>query len=68
MLEGEFLPDFAAPYPALDDAMEETQQIRQIKPKPAIDASCVQAAAQKRVVSLDQHAAFALETMHRVSV
>jgi hypothetical protein len=67
MLESEFLPDFAAPYSALDDAMEETQQIRQVKPKPAIDASCVQAAAEQRVMSLDQHAALALETMHRVS-
>jgi hypothetical protein len=47
--------------------MEETQQIRQVKPKPAIDASCVQAAAEQRVMSLDQHAALALETMHRVS-
>lgn len=65
--KGEFFADFPAPHSALDDAMEESQQVRQIKPKSAIDTACIQTAAQHRVMPLDQHAAFAFETVHRAS-
>jgi hypothetical protein len=45
--------------------MEESKEIGEIDPKPAIQTPSVESPVHHRIMPLDHHEALALETMHR---
>lgn len=56
--------NFRATETAIQDLVKEAQQICQIKPKPAIEASRVETPIDERVMSLDHHESFAFHAVH----
>ena len=44
---------------AFKDSMEKSQHINKIQPKSAVETPRIQPTVDKRIVTLDQHAAFA---------
>jgi hypothetical protein len=62
--EGKGFPDFGAPKSAVDHLVKEPEEIGKIDPEPAIQTSGVEASIHERVVPLDHHEPFALQTIH----
>ena len=67
-LEREGFADLAAPESAVDDFMEKTKEIGEVDPKPAIETTGIEAPIHQRIVPLDHHEAFTLETIHRFAL
>jgi hypothetical protein len=66
-LEREGFPNLRAPEPAIDDFVEKSKKIGEIDPKSAIETTGIEPAVHERIVPLDHHKAFTLETIHRSS-
>ena len=62
--EGKGFPDFGAPEPAVDHLVKKSKEVGEIDPEPAIYASRIEASIHQRVMPLDHHEPFALETIH----
>jgi hypothetical protein len=45
--------------------VEETEQIGKVYPKPAIQTAGIESPIHQRIVTLDHHAAFTPQTVHR---
>jgi hypothetical protein len=57
--------NLGAPKAAVDDFVEKSKKIGEIDPKSAIETTGVQPPIHERVVPLNHHEAFALQTIHR---
>jgi hypothetical protein len=57
-------PNFRSPKSAVDDYVEKTMTVGEIDPEPAIQTAGVEAPIHQRVVPLDHHEPFALQTIH----
>jgi hypothetical protein len=62
--KGKGFPDFGTSEPAIDHLVEKSKKIGEIDPKPTIQTSGVEASIHQRVVPLDHHEPFALQTIH----
>src|SRR5207237_4973213 len=51
--------------PAVNNFVEETEQVGKIDPKPAIQTAGIESPIHQRIVTLDHHEAFASQTVHR---
>jgi hypothetical protein len=56
--------DLAAPESTIDDFVEKTKEIGEVDPKPAVKTAGIEAPIHERVVSLNHHEPFTLETIH----
>ena len=65
--ESDGLTDLIATESVIDHLMKEAQQVRQIQPESAIEASRVEAPAEQRVMPLHHHVSVALQAMHSMS-
>ena len=61
-------PNFGSSESAVDDLMEKSKKIGEIDPEPAIQTARIQAPIHERVVPLDHHEPFALQTIHEPNV
>jgi hypothetical protein len=59
------LANLGASETAVDHFMEKSKKIGEIDPKSAIETTGVQPPIHERVVPLNHHEAFALQTIHR---
>jgi hypothetical protein len=58
-------PNFRAPESAIDHFVKKSKKIGEIDPKSAIETTSIEPSVHERIVPLDHHEAFALETIHR---
>jgi hypothetical protein len=58
--EGDSLTYFGATESVIDHLMKEAEEVRQIQPEPAIEASGIEASAEQRVMPLYHHVSVAL--------
>lgn len=59
-------PNFGPPESAVDDLVEKSKKIGEIDPEPAIQTAGVKAPIHERVMPLDHHEPFALQTIHEL--
>lgn len=58
-------PNLRAPKSAIDHLVKKSKKIGEIDPKSAIETASIETPVHERIVPLDHHEAFALETIHR---
>jgi hypothetical protein len=58
-------PNLRAPKSAIDHFVKKSKKIGEIDPKSAIETASIEPPVHERIVPLDHHEAFALETIHR---
>jgi hypothetical protein len=61
-------PDLGSAEPAIDHFVEKPKKIGKVDPKTAVETARIEPSIHKRIVPLNHHEAFALETIHRTSV
>jgi hypothetical protein len=48
--------------------VEESKKIGEVDPKPAVKTACIEPPIHERIVPLNHHKPFALETIHHTTV
>jgi hypothetical protein len=61
-------PDLGSAEPAIDHFMEKPKKIGKIDPKAAVETARIEPSIHERIVPLNHHETFALETIHHASV
>ena len=63
-LQGEGFTYFGSTKAAVQDLVKKPQQVGQIQPKSAVEASCIETPTDECIMPLDHHEPFALHAMH----
>jgi hypothetical protein len=61
-------PDLGSAEPAIDHFVEKPKKIGKIDPKAAVETTSIEPSIHERIVPLNHHEAFALETIHHANV